>query len=171
MAADQREEPPSRRSVLAGAGALALTGCLPSVDGTPPRPDPDLRLRTRVATEVRELVSAYAAAAAAFPALEQRLAPLAAEHRAHVAALRGPVADPATAATTPSAPGPTSASPPPPVVPTSPAGTLEWLAGLERTAADRRTRQLLRAGPDLARLLASLAACETTHVRLLGDRA
>jgi len=47
------------------------------------------------------------------------------------------------------------------------AAAVTWLAGLERAAADRRTGQVLKAGADLGRLLASIAACESTHADLL----
>jgi hypothetical protein len=159
---------PTRRAVLATGGALALAACLPSENPRPPRPDPDLRLRRSVADEVQVLVAAYAAVAAAFPdagsARLARLRSLAAEHEAHVVALEGPrpTASPSTATGSPS---PSAA---PPQVPSTPAAAVTWLAGLERAAADRRTGQVLGAGADLGRLLASIAACESTHADLLG---
>jgi hypothetical protein len=52
-------------------------------------------------------------------------------------------------------------------VPSTLPAARRWLAGLERAAAHRRTDQSLRAGADLARLLASVGACETTHAVLL----
>jgi hypothetical protein len=158
-----REAHPSRRAVLASAGAFALGGCVGSSEQPEPRPDPDLRLRDRVAAEVDELVRAYAAATDAFPALTGRLAPLAAEHQAHAAALRGPAPSgsprPRTSSSAPSTA---------PDVPGSSVATVTWLAGLERRAARRRGRQTGSAGPDLARLLASVAACESVHAVLLG---
>ncbi len=159
-----REVHPSRRAVLASAGALALSGCLGAPVQPEPQPDPDLRLRRRVAAEVDELVRAYAAATEAFPALTGRLEPLAAEHQAHAAALRGPrTGGSATSGAEGSATPPTG-----PAVPASRAATVTWLAGLERRAAGRRTRQAAAAGPDLARLLASVGACESVHAVLLG---
>ena len=160
---------PTRRAVLATGGALALAACLPADNPRPPRPDPDLRLRRVVAAEVRVLVAAYAAVAAAVPdagsARLARLRSLAAEHEAHVVALEGP---PPTASPSPStSTGSPSPSAAPPQVPSTPAAAVTWLAGLERAAADRRTGQVLRAGADLGRLLASIAACESTHADLL----
>jgi hypothetical protein len=152
--------------VLATGGVLALSACLPGADPEPARPDPDLLLRRRVAAQVHELVAAYAAVIAAFPDAGRLLPALAAEHRAHVAALDGPRASTASSAS----PSPTSSASPRPTVgpvPSTPAAALGWLAGLERAAARRRTEQALRAGPDLARLLASVGACETTHALLL----
>jgi hypothetical protein len=162
---------PTRRAVLATGGALALAACLPADNPRPPRPDPDLRLRRVVAAEVRVLVAAYAAVAAAVPdagsARLARLRSLAAEHEAHVVALEGP---PPTASPSPSpstSTGTPTPSAAPPQVPSTPAAAVSWLAGLERAAADRRTGQVLRAGADLGRLLASIAACEATHADLL----
>jgi hypothetical protein len=161
---------PTRRAVLATGGALALAACLPADQPRPPRPDPDLRLRRAVAGEVRVLVAAYAAVAAAVPdagsARLARLRALAAEHEAHVVALEGPrpTASPSTSTSTRS-PSPSAA---PTQVPSTPAAAVTWLAGLERVAADRRTGQVLEAGADLGRLLASIAACEWTHADLLG---
>jgi hypothetical protein len=160
---------PTRRAVLATGGALALAACLPAENPQPPRPDPDLRLRRAVAGEVRVLVAAYAAVAAAVPdagsARLARLRSLAAEHEAHVVALEGPqpTASPSPSTSTGS-PSPSAA---PPQVPSTPAAAVTWLAGLERAAADRRTGQVLAARADLGRLLASIAACESTHADLL----
>jgi hypothetical protein len=146
---------PTRRTVLATGAVLALAGCLPADESAPPPPDPDLVLRRRVAAEVRALVAAYVAATATFPALAARLGPLAAEHDAHVAAL-----DPRPPSTRPSLP-----VPPEPATATA---TLDRLADLERSAGRRRTSQSLRAGSDLARLLASVGACNAVHAALLG---
>ena len=161
-----REAHPSRRAVLASAAALALTGCVGSTDEPEPRPDPDLRLRDQVAAEVDDLVRAYAAATHAYPGLTDRLAPLAAEHQAHATALRGP-----QPTGSPSAGASGSATPAEPEVPGSSSATVTWLAGLERRAARRRVRQTATAGPDLARLLASVGACESVHAALLGGPA
>ena len=159
-------EAPSRRAVLAATGALALTGCLPADTARPSRPDPDLRLRRRVAREVRRLAAGYAAVIAAFPATATQLGPLAAEHQSHVAALEGPARSPSPA-------GPPSASPSPTPTPSLPATRVQavaWLATQERAAATRRAAECLEAGPDLARLLASIGACEAVHAALLGGR-
>ena len=162
-----REAHPSRRAVLVSAGAVALAGCVGSTNEPEPAPDPDLRLRDRVAAEIDELVGAYAAATEAHPGLTDRLAPLAAEHQAHVTALRGP-----RPSGSPSAGAGGPATPPAgPEAPGSSAATVTWLAGLERRAARRRDRQTATAGPDLARLLASVGACESVHAVLLGGPA
>jgi hypothetical protein len=149
--------------VLATGTVLTLAACLPGADPEPSAADPDLRLRRRAAAEVRDLVAAYAAVVTAFPQADARqlatLRALAAEHEAHVTALDGPQPSPSGS---PSATGKA-----PPAVPATMADSLGWLAGIERTAATRRTRESLRAGADLARLLAAVGACETTHAVLL----
>ena len=151
----------SRRAVLATGSVLTLSACLPGADDEPTRPDPDLVLRRRAARQVGELVATYAAVVTAFPQADAQqlgtLHSLAAEHEAHVLALAGPT----TSTASPS--GSTAA----PVVPRSMAESLRWLAGLERAAARRRTNQSLRAGPDLARLLAAVGASEATHAAVL----
>jgi hypothetical protein len=52
-------------------------------------------------------------------------------------------------------------------VPTTPADARAALATAEAAAAARRRDQALRARPELARLLASIAACGAGHVVLL----
>jgi hypothetical protein len=157
--------------VLATGTVLTLAACLPGADPEPSAPDPDLRLRRRAAAEVRDLVAAYAAVVTAFPQADaQQLATLralAAEHEAHVDALDGP--PPTTPSGSPST-TPTPTHPNPPVVPSTLTASIDWLVGRERAAARRRTRQSLRAGADLARLLAAVGACETTHAVLLDSR-
>lgn len=164
---------PSRRSVLAaaGAGLLGLTGCLP--DGGPPRPavDPEVRTRARIAEEVRALSRRYAAVAAAFPGADPRLAEFLAkfkaEHDAHARALSGsasraPSEDAASS-------GKASPGAPQPAVPVDPDAALLSLIAAEEAAARRRSRQAGRASPALARLLASIAGSEAAHAALLGS--
>lgn len=103
---------------------------------------------------VDDLVRAYVEASSA-PHLAVALAPLIADHRAHLAALHAYA--PATA---------------PSARPTARAGAtprpgLSALTRLEREQAAERRRDLLLAGGPLARLLASIAACESVHVSLL----
>jgi hypothetical protein len=153
--------------VLATGTLLTLSACLPGADPEPERPDPDLRLRRLAAADARHLVAAYAAVVTAFPQADARqlgtLRALAAEHEAHVTVLAPPTAsgEPTTAPTSSAAP----------VVPSTVRAASRWLAGLERAAAARRTGQSLRAGADLARLLAAVGACETTHAVLLDGAA
>jgi hypothetical protein len=173
-----RGDRPSRRSVLASGGLLLLAACTGSSPVRAPQLTADQRLARRVAAEIIVLSAAYAATIAAHPRTRRELAPLAAEHEAHLTALAAlqpaPTATPSTSSsgsTSPSAAAsPTAAASPsassPPVAP-SPAAARTALATAEEAAAARRRHQAGDAGPDLARLLASIAACEAVHAALV----
>ncbi|MFF4104807.1 hypothetical protein [Streptomyces sp. NPDC001903] len=170
---------PSRRSLLAGAagvaGAALLTGCS---DGSG-APDADTgvplerRMRETAVRESERLLERYDATAAAHPALAARLAPLRSAVAAHAAALAS--ADAATgrpAGSAPPSPSPSSAAAGAPVasaepVPPKPEEALTALADAERGLAEARTVTLAGAPGELARLLASVAACGAVHAHLL----
>ncbi|MFE2878044.1 hypothetical protein ACFXG6_28790 [Streptomyces roseus] len=170
---------PSRRSLLAGAagaaGAALLTGCS---DGSgPPEADTAVPLERRMReTAVRDserLLERYDATAAAHPALAARLAPLRSSVAAHVGALA--VAGPAGSGT-PSGPPPSASSsaaragaPVASAEPVPPRAeeALTALADAERSLAEARTVTLAGAPGELARLLASVAACGAVHAYLL----
>lgn len=177
---------PTRRAVLAGGGALLAAGCLPGEERAGPTArDLEVRLRTRIAGEVAALADLYAAVLDRFPEARAELSTLAAEHAAHVAALLGPPAaatpDPRSPST-PAAPA-TPAGPATPAAPSAPAepappavpSTMRLARGLlvqaETRAADRRARQAGDARPGLARLLASISACNAAHAALLAEPA
>lgn len=190
---DPRTAPggPSRRAVLRvglgmplarpllGLSALAgtLVGCTtPQAPEPPPEPDPDVALTAQAADRERSLLAAYDAALAAVPSLTDRLAPLRAEHAEHLAALGA--LDPAPTPSSTSAP-PTSSPPvsppappsPPPTGPapvTDPATVLASLAEAERTVSGRHGDAAVRAGRELAGVLAALAASEAAHPVALG---
>jgi hypothetical protein len=155
---------PSRREVLVGGALVALGGCLPDTEPAAPARSPEERLRARVADEVDDLAARYAAVIARFPQGRPELSMLAAEHEAHVRALRGrgPASRPRSPSPSPSATGPAA-----PAVPETLAEARASLAVVERAASRRRGRQATGTGPELARLLASIAACEATHAALL----
>jgi len=175
---------PGRRQVLrtvavaaaAAATTTVLAGCLPG-DDEPEPPDPELLLRARVADEVRALAGRYAATVERFPGARAELATLGAEHEEHARALLPRHAARALASATAGAtatesrstsPGP-APSPTPAVPSTLPAARAE-LAEAEGAASRRRLGQLRRmpgGSPELARLLASVAACEAAHAALL----
>ena len=170
---DAREDRPSRRSFLAGGGLVLVAACTGSSPVLAPRLTADQRLARRVSAEITVLADAYAATVATHPSTRGALGPLAAEHEAHVAALvellPAPSVSPsgsATGAASPSGSASPSASPPP-VVPGTPAEALTALAAAERAAAARRRGQAGHAGPELARLLASIAACEAVHAAMV----
>ncbi|KNE82815.1 MULTISPECIES: hypothetical protein [Streptomyces] len=190
---------PRRRSLFAGAlaagpGALLLSAC--SGDGAAGeggKPDAaDRRLRERAARESRDLLLRYDATAATHPELAELLAPLRAETALHATAFdagdrsASPSASPRSGGPGPEGPGVPPAAPSParspdaspdpdapraPEVPGKPAEALKALAGAERRTADARTAALSRAEPELARLLASVAASGAAHAYLLNEAA
>lgn len=183
--------PVSRRAALAAlaswwaAAALpGLTGCTAgstptqASPGGPATADPVALLRVESAAAEQRLVTLYDDVLAAHPSLGPRLLPLRAHHVAHGQALRASTTSaPSAAATpTPTAPrrtAPTTGAPataaPPATVPADPQAALELVAAGERGAAAAAATAAGRAGdPELARLLASVAAAEAVHADVLG---
>ncbi|OEJ33992.1 hypothetical protein [Streptomyces subrutilus] len=162
---------PSRRSLLAGAagaaGTVLLAGCS---DAGSPGTDTGIplerRMREAAVRDSARLLERYAATAAAHPALAARLAPLHAAVAAHAAAFSltppgAPSASPA-GGTGAAAPAPSAE----PVAP-KPADALTALADAERSLSEARTIDLAGAPGELARMLASVAACGAVHAYLL----
>ena len=114
----------------------------------PATPDPDDPLRAAAVARERTLLAMYdAAAAGSGPADAAVLQAVRAEHAEHLAALLGqPSPSPSTAA----APSPTVATRP-------------QLVAAERSAAQAHAAAAVTASPELAGLLASLAASEASH--------
>jgi hypothetical protein len=148
----------SRRAVLAGGLALGLGAC--TTEAAPPAPDPDVAIRRAVAAGVRELLGRYAGVSAAHPASASRLAPLAAEHTAHLHALGVRRDRPAAGRTPQPTPTPTG----------NVRRAVADLAAAEQRIAALRPEQARRASPLLARLVASIGACEAAHAALLSAR-
>ncbi|WP_405776598.1 twin-arginine translocation signal domain-containing protein [Streptomyces sp. NBC_00859] len=164
----------TRRSVLGAttaAGAALLTGCSERsaahrTQGAAAR-DAGTVLRRRSARASGTLLALYDAVLAQHPdaATEKLAGPLRDTVALHVAALtRTPGAAPS-----PSAPASPEASPAPapPGVPADRKAALKALAAAERRTADAHTRALAGAPPELARLLASVAAACAVHAYLL----
>lgn len=160
---------PSRRWVLAAGGSLLAAGCLPG-DGSPTRVtvSPEMRLRARIAGEVAALGAEYDAVMVRFPYARGLLGALATEHAAHAQALQWPTEAGSPTSSASQSPSPSSSASPSAA---ARAGTLREalraLAGAEVEASRRRGRQAGQAGPELARLLASISACEAVHAALL----
>ncbi|GGZ78664.1 hypothetical protein AB0P12_30280 [Streptomyces subrutilus] len=166
---------PSRRSLLAGAaGAALLTGCSggasPGAGSAVPL---ERRMRETAVRDSERLLERYDATAAAHPDLAQRLAPLRASVAAHAAALSPDPAGSASASRSASAPppAPTGAAAPTASgaepVPPKAADALTALADAERGLSESRTIDLAGAPGELARTLASVAACGAVHAYLL----
>ncbi|MEU9970651.1 hypothetical protein [Streptomyces malaysiensis] len=163
-----------RRSLLLGGGVLGvvalLSGCS---DDSEPRRDAGgeeavALLRARGARDSTALLARYDATVDTHPALQKRLAPLREETARHAAVFtaKGRSASPsATASRSPSAGGRRV-----PEVSKDEKRALSALAQAERQIADTRTAALATAPPELARLLASVAACGAAHVYLLTQR-
>lgn len=153
----------------AGAGLLStgllsaglLSGCTSAGDA-PERDAVSDALAALWAGE-RRLVDRYEAVLGRFPALAPRLAPVRDDHLAHADALRS-VLD---ARRSPTASASASAVASPPAVPATAAAALADLAGAETAAASACTSACLRAQGDAAALLASIAACEASHLVVL----
>ncbi|MFJ7202710.1 hypothetical protein ACIQWR_04095 [Streptomyces sp. NPDC098789] len=183
---------PSRRSLLAGAAGAAtaalLTGCSGGAGATEGAEAPPERpVREGAVRDSKALLERYDATIAAHPPLAARLAPLRAAVAAHVGALapddgRGkpsPSTSRSPSAAAPTAPGPgTGAAGNPPgkapgksaePVPAQPAEAITALATAERDLAEARTIALAGASGELARLLASVAACGAVHTHLLSS--
>jgi hypothetical protein len=173
------------------SGSPAATGTsTPSVRGSQAAPTrADLAVKRAAAGE-QALLLAYDAAAGQHPELADRLAPLRADHAAHLVALT-PGASTASASPPPSpsvTPGlaeptsPVGSGPPPLGSPPASAGTsttnagsaasdllvvLAGLASLERQAAAARLDDLAATSGSLAMVLASIGGCEAAHAALL----
>lgn len=159
----------SRRAALAATGAAAAAGLLSacSDDGAQgggrstrereraqkARAEAALRLRTAAASA--ELRDRYEAVSLRHPGVRDRLAPLREEAAQHAAALAGTRPRP---------------SPPGPPVPADPAEALGELAATARRISDGHLAALTAAPPELARLLASVAAAGAVHAYLLTRR-
>ncbi|MEV6756483.1 hypothetical protein [Streptomyces sp. NPDC051214] len=167
---------PRRRSLLTGAagaaGAVLLSGCSDSAS-TDERPSAAARLRARSAQDSGELLGRYDAVLAAHPSLAARLDPLRAEVERHekVFAEGSAAPSPAAASGSPS-PSPSATPSRKPSVPKDEKDAVRELAKAERELAKRRGNDLLDAPPELARLLASVAASGAAHAYLLteGDK-
>ncbi|WP_062206059.1 hypothetical protein [Streptomyces sp. NBRC 109706] len=150
-----------RRSFLAAGAALTLTGavagCSTDAGARPGGQSVSAvsvqGLRRRTARRSTALVSRYDATAEAHPALAEALAPFRDVAVAHLRALSDG-----------SATGPAGA---PPEVPAEPADAVGALIEDERRTSDERLAALDEAPPELARLLASLAAAGAAQAQLL----
>ncbi|MFJ9618908.1 hypothetical protein [Streptomyces noursei] len=159
-----------RTTLLAGAalgGAALLSGCAEEA-----RPDPGAaersaaaeRVRTRAARDSRALLARYDATLAAHPGLGARLRVLRDEVAHHIEAFTSGAPSAAASASATSA-----ASGSAPGVPADERSARAALADAERTLADSRTAALVTAPPELARLLASVAAAGAAHAYLLTE--
>ena len=161
---------PSRRSVLAAAGAALVTGCTRSrARPAPPPPpvDPDVALRAQAVAREQSLISELdlsLAVVAGTPAAAL-LRQVRADHVVHLQALVPAL--PGDPGRTPPAPTPSIGSRPSAHAPAATARTQaahrRAQAARERSAAAAHASATGNASGQLAALLAQLAASEASH--------
>ena len=160
----------SRRQLLAASPTtlplfLALSGCKgPAVLSAPPTVSAQTQTLLRAVTAEQNLIWIYNKAIAAYSRLAPTLAPLRAEHEAHLAQLRARVIEPAGK----NLPGTVTARP---ALAASPSAALTQLRDSEQAAVGTLMGRLDSASPSLAQLYASIAASEAAHAIVLTARA
>ncbi len=161
----------TRRAVLAASltvPLLAAEGCRAVAGTTAPSPASDVAILREAIAAKKSMVGLYTRVIAAHPQLAGRLDPLLADNTAHLAALQQRLINPGRSSPR-SARRAGVASPLPPSSAESTAAALEALRSAERGAAATLVTQLRTVTPSLAQLLASIAACEATHVAVLAS--
>ncbi len=140
---------------------LALSACKgPAVLSGPPPVSNQTQMLLHAVTAEQNLIWIYNKAMAGYSALRPTLAPLLAEHRAHLAELTARVVEPPGK----KVPGTVTARP---ALNATADGALRQLRAAEQAAAVRLLSRLGGASPSLAQLYASIAASEATHVTTL----
>ncbi|MEU8593106.1 hypothetical protein AMK14_00210 [Streptomyces sp. TSRI0445] len=170
----------TRRGALTATGALALgavlTGCGGDDEGAggkqPARAataKAEKALREKAVRDGALLLARYDLVAEAHPATAAGLEPLRAAVAEHGQALAPPRAEDDPKKGAPKG----DEAPPAPAGPVSadPKAAVRELAAAERRRADGYGEALLAAGPELARLLASVAAAAAAHAYLLTELA
>jgi len=158
----------SRRQLLAASPTLPLfltmSGCKgPAVLSAPPTVSTQTQTLLRAVTAELNLIWIYNKAMASYSGLAATLAPLRAEHEAHLTQLRNRVIEP------PGKRVPDTVTAKPAVGATSDAALIQ-LHTAEQAAVKTMMSRLDGASPSLAQLYASIAASEATHVSVLSAR-
>lgn len=158
----------SRRQLLAASPTLplflTLSGCKgPAVLSAPPHLSQQTQVLLHAVAAEQDLIWIYAKVMSVYPGLAAELGPLRAEHQAHLAQLRARVVEP------PGNQAPDAVTARPAVAATQ-AGALAQLRAAEQAAVTAQMSRLAAAPASLAQLYASIAACESTHVSVLGAR-
>jgi hypothetical protein len=159
----------SRRQLLAASPTtlslfLALSACSgPAVLSAPTSASPQTQTLLDAVTAEQNLIWIYNKAITAYSGLAPTLAPLRAEHEAHLAQLRASVIEPRGK----QVPDTVTAKP---ALGATQAAAVAQLRAAEQTAVKTLMSRLVGASPSLAQLYASIAASEATHVSVLGAR-
>jgi hypothetical protein len=158
----------SRRQLLAASPTLplflTLSGCKgPAVLGAPPLVSQQTQVLLHAVTAEQNLIWIYAKVMSVYSGLAATLAPLRAEHEAHMVQLRARVIEPPgkqvpeTVTERPAVAGPQAAA-------------LAQLRAAEQAAVTAYMDRLAAAPASVAQLYASIAASESTHASVLGAR-
>jgi hypothetical protein len=163
----------TRRTVfrtLGGSALASLTaaGCGGEARSAAVSRTSDDLIRDRAIAASRALGSLIRGELAGHPSLAGSLKPLLAEHERHVTVLAAGYQDPPTAAAAPTPPRGASTATPTATATTDPAAAIAGIVAAERATSHGRTAEILAASGDLARLLASIAACELVAAQTLG---
>jgi hypothetical protein len=159
----------SRRQLLAASPTtlplfLALSACKgPAVLSGPPPLSDQTQMLLHAVTAEQNLIWIYGKALAGYPALRPTLAPLLAEHRAHLARFAARVVEPPGKKVTDTVTAR-------PALAATADGALAQLRDAEQAAVTRLLSRLGGASPSLAQLYASVAASEATHAAMLASR-
>jgi hypothetical protein len=159
----------SRRQLLAASPTtlplfLALSACKgPAVLSGPPPLAAQTQTLLHAVTAELNLIWIYNKTMAEYSGLGPALAPLLAEHRAHLDRLSARVVEP------PGKKVPAAATARPAIAPTA-AGALAQLRDAEQAAVGVLLNRVAGASPSLAQLYASIATSEATHVTALASR-
>jgi hypothetical protein len=159
----------SRRQLLAASPTtlplfLALTACKgPAVLSGPPPLSAETETLLRSVSAEQDLIWIYNRALSEYSPLRPTLAPLLAEHQAHLAQLTARVVEP------PGKKVPTTVTSKP-ALNGSADGALGQLRAAEQAAAGRLLAVIGGASPSLAQLYASIATSEATHATALTSR-
>lgn len=152
------------------AAPVLVAGCEAPAAATPDTPARGVAILREAIAAKQETIALYNAVRAAHPRLAPRLDPLIRDNAAHVAELKRRLIEPAHRARSGLSrqqEAPANRQRPqngPLPVPRRRAAALATLRSAERTAARVHVEQLRGVTPSLAQLLASIAACEATHV-------
>jgi hypothetical protein len=149
--------------LLGGAVAAAgvSSGC--TTGSETPEPDPVLDALVAVWTGEWQLIRRYDATLARHPSLAARLTSVRDDHAAHARAIGSLITARQSPGATPSAVAVAGKG----AVPATAAAALAGLATAETKAAAAATSACMLAAGDTAALLASVAACEASHVVVL----
>ena len=143
---------------------LALSACKgPAVLSGPPPVDPQTQTLLHAVTAELNLIWIYNKTMAGYSGLRPTLAPLLAEHQAHLARLRARVVEPPGKKVSDTVTAR-------PAVAATASGALAQLRDAEQTAVGVLLSHLGGASPSLAQLYASIATSEATHVTMLATR-